>query len=190
MCVSTTSVGKASTLGSASPRSVSSRRKCFIDTVSPTRSNVRSNTVCARRSGVRPWLVAMLKRQDSMPRLQRLKTKLRSSDVLAVTNRPSGVVQRAPAWRGSSSKPRSTRAMPLASVLPFHSGWPRQSLMATRAPATGRPRSSVVTHTRLLLRPRLKCTPRLVTSAPVRAYIGALAASSASPRMRDSTSTT
>ena len=82
------------------------------------------------------------------------------------------------------------RAMPAASVLPFHSGLPMQSFTATRAPATGRPRSSVVTQTRLDERPRLKCTPRLVTSAPVRAYIGALRASKDVPRMRDETSTT
>ena len=82
------------------------------------------------------------------------------------------------------------RAMPWASVLPLHIGLPRQSFTATRAPATARPRSSVVTHTRLELRPRLKCTPRFVTSAPLRTYIGARAASSAWPSTRDSTSTT
>ncbi len=80
--------------------------------------------------------------------------------------------------------------MPAPSVRPFHSGRPRQSLTATAAFATGRPRSSVVTHTRLDVRPRLKCTPRLVTSAAVRTYIGPAFSSSALPRMRDSTSTT
>ena len=82
------------------------------------------------------------------------------------------------------------RAMPSAPVSPLHRGWPRQSFTTTRAPATGRARSSVVTHARLLLRPRLKCTAIGVTSAPVRTYIGARDASNAAPRMRDSISTT
>ena len=89
-----------------------------------------------------------------------------------------------------SSRPRGMRASPCASVRPDHSVTPRQSLTATSAPATGCARSSVVTQTRLSLRPRLKCTPIGVTSTPVRTYIGASRSSSARPSTRDDTSTT
>ena len=188
--VISTSVGRPAASGRARPRSVSSRTKCFIDKVSPARSSVRSNTVCARRSAAVPRAVGTSKRQGSMPRIQRLKTKETSPPARAVTNRPSSVRQAAPLSLASSPNPRSMRAMPAASVLPLHSGWPRQSLIATFAPATGRPRASVVTHTRLDERPRLKCTAMPVTSAPVRAYMGARLASSDWPRMRDSISTT
>ncbi len=82
------------------------------------------------------------------------------------------------------------RARPAPSVRPLQSTVPRQSFTATCASATGRPRSSVVTHTRLDVRPRLKCTPRLVTSAAVRTYIDPAFSSSALPSTRDSTSTT
>ena len=60
----------------------------------------------------------------------------------------------------------------------------------TAAPATGLARSSVVTQTSEFSRPRLKCTPRLVTSTPVRTYIGAVLPSNAAPSRADSTSTT
>ena len=89
-----------------------------MDTVSPTRSNVRSNTVWARRSLWVPCALLILKRQGSMPRFQRLKTKLRSPLLRAVTKRPSVLGQ---VLSLGSSKPRSTRAMPCASVVPFHS---------------------------------------------------------------------
>ena len=190
--VSTTSVGSVSTAGRAKPLASWSRTKCFMDTVSPTRSSVRSSTVWARRVVAMPECVLMLKRQASMPRLQRLKTKPTS----ALAPSPARALTIKPSYCGhllspsSSSKPRSMRAMPSAPVLPFHSGLPWQLFTATRAPATGRPLSRVVTQTRLDVRPRLKCTPRLVTSTPVRANMGALDSSSAWPRMRDSTSTT
>ena len=51
------------------------RTKCFIDTVSPARNSVRSKTVCARTSGSLPRPVGTLKRHDSMPFCQLLKTK-------------------------------------------------------------------------------------------------------------------
>ena len=65
--------------GMPKPREVSLRSRCFIDTVSPARSSVRSNTVWARWSGAGSWLVGTLKRQGSMPRCQSLQVKARSS---------------------------------------------------------------------------------------------------------------
>ncbi len=68
--------GSVSGAGSARPVATSSRTKCFIDTVSPTRSSVRSNTVWATRPGSAPPsagdAVGRLKRQDSMPLAQSL----------------------------------------------------------------------------------------------------------------------
>ena len=84
----------------------------------------------------------------------------------------------------------ATLAMPFASVLPAHRRRPRQSFTATSAPATGAPRSSEVTHTSAFSRPIFTCTPRLVASTAVRTNIGAFLSSSASPRRRDSISTT
>ena len=56
--------------GRPKPARVSVRIRCFIDTVSPARSSVRSNTVWARTSGCTAMLVGTLKRQGSMPRCQ------------------------------------------------------------------------------------------------------------------------
>ena len=55
-------------LGRPKPALVSLRRMCFIDTVSPARSRVRSNTEWARTLGRSSRLVGTLKRQGSMPR--------------------------------------------------------------------------------------------------------------------------
>ena len=65
--------------GRPKPVAVSVRSRCFIDTVSPARSRVRSNTVWARRSGCGSLLVGTLKRQGSMPRCQDDQVKARSS---------------------------------------------------------------------------------------------------------------
>ena len=43
--------GFSAAVGAARPAEVSKRRKCFIETVSPARNRVRSNTVAARRPG-------------------------------------------------------------------------------------------------------------------------------------------
>ena len=193
-------VGRRSAGNRARPCAVSVRTRCFIDTVSPVRSSVRSITVWARRPGAGDWSVGRLKRQDSIPFCQLLKTKAWSAGDLApvapaatraVTNKPGSAVQR---WLPRPAPPSSSacgmRACPLASVLPRHSGWPRQSCTMTCALATGRPRSSVVTQARLLSRPCLKCRPRLVTSTPVRTYIGCGLSSSDWPSRRDSISTT
>ena len=51
-----------------------------------------------------------------------------------------------------------TRAMPCASVSPRQRTAPVQSWMVTRAPPTGRPRSSAVTQTSAFSAPHLKCT--------------------------------
>ena len=66
---------------------------------------------------------------------------------------------------------RKKVVLPPASLAPFHSGWPRQSLTVTSARATGRARSSVVTHTSAFSRPIFTCTPRLVASTPVRSSV-------------------
>jgi hypothetical protein len=55
------------------------RSRCFIDTVSPARSSVRSKIVWARSSGMALRLVGTLKRQGSMPLCQSLQVKARSS---------------------------------------------------------------------------------------------------------------
>ena len=188
-------VGRAVRGGSASPVLVCRRTKCFIDTVSPARSSVRSKTVCTRASGSggaqAGGLAGTAKRQGSIPRIQPLKTKAMStrpwaSRWRAVTKRPSSPPHEA----ARADRAPSTRARPWASVRPCHSRVPAQSCTATSAPATGRARSSVVTQTALPSRPCLKCTPRLVTSTPVRTYIGAACASSACPSRRDSISIT
>jgi len=60
-------VGSSPLFHGARPFRVSARRKCFIDTVSPALSSVRSNTVCATESRCGLRLVGWLKRQGSMP---------------------------------------------------------------------------------------------------------------------------
>ena len=77
-CTIFTRVGSRSGGTLASWPIVSMRTKCFIDTVSPARNKVRSNTVEARRSGSAPRPVGTLKRQASMPFCQVLKTKATS----------------------------------------------------------------------------------------------------------------
>ena len=70
------------TLGSAKPgppAPVWARSRCFIDTVSPARSRVRSNTVWATRSGRASRLVGTLKRQASMPFCQLDQVKAMSA---------------------------------------------------------------------------------------------------------------
>ncbi len=84
-CTIFTRVGRRSAGKAASPREVSTRMKCFIDTVSPARNSVRSNTVEARRSGSAPRPVGTLKRHGSMPFCQLLKTKATSPSRCAVT---------------------------------------------------------------------------------------------------------
>jgi hypothetical protein len=74
-------------VGKAKPWRVSARSTCFIDTVSPARSSVRSKMVWARSSGRASVLVGTLKRQGSMPRCQSLQVK-------AMSSTPS-----APVWR-------------------------------------------------------------------------------------------
>ena len=184
-------VGSAAGAGFARPAEVSRRKKCFIETVSPARNSVRSNTVAARASGSPPAPVGWLKRHDSMPFCQLLKTndvsgRPLASGLRAVTNKPLSAMQRT----GFGFNARAMRASPCASVAPDHSGWPLQSFTVTCAPSTGLPRSSVVTQTTLFSRPSLKCTPRLVTSTPLRTNIGARLSSSDWPRRSDSISTT
>ncbi len=183
--------GSASGAAAARPAEVSTRTKCFIDTVSPARSSERSSTLCTRSSGCGPLEVGWLKRQGSMPFCQLPNTKAMSATPLAsvwcaVTNRPSSAGQPS----NCSSKACAARARPFASVRPFHNGSPWQSWMTTSAPSTGLPRSSEVTHTSAFSRPCLRCTPRLVTSTPVRTNIGDFLSSSDSPRRSDSISTT
>ncbi len=73
-------------------------------------------------------------------------------------------------WPSSGSSAK--RATPIESVPADASCLPLQSLTTTRAPVTGSPRSSVVTHAIEPSRPRLKCTARFVTSAAAATYIG------------------
>ncbi len=68
-----------STAGRPRPWAVWARSRCFIDTVSPARSSVRSNTVWARSSACASLEVGRLKRQASMPRFQSLQAKVMSS---------------------------------------------------------------------------------------------------------------
>jgi hypothetical protein len=162
-------------LGKPKPAWVSVRIRCFIDTVSPARSRLRSSTVWARRSGVGCWLVGTLKRQGSMPRCQSLQVKAMSATpwlgARALTNQAC--------WKSPSQSPSRAqlgglagtslkRARPCASVVAWATGLPWQSLTCTAAPATGRPLSSVVTQARAFSRPSLKCTARLVTSTALR----------------------
>ncbi len=128
-------VGQRCRRRAAPGRARSRRARSASSTPSRRRAAACGRTPCGRggRASVPP-AVGRLKRQGSMPRFQWLKTKDRSSPSRAVTKWPSRLRQRSPK---SSSKPRSMRAMPCASVLPLHSGRPRQSLTATRAPATG-----------------------------------------------------
>ena len=69
--------------GRPKPLRVSLRTKCFMLTVSPARSSVRSITVWATWLGWAALLVGTLKRQASMPRVQSLKVKANSSTPLA-----------------------------------------------------------------------------------------------------------
>ncbi len=55
--------------------------KCFIDTVSPARSSVRSKTVCARTVRALSVSVGTLKRHDSIPRFQPELTNAMSGPV-------------------------------------------------------------------------------------------------------------
>ena len=192
-CTIFTRAGRSAVGTAARPPLVSSRAKCFIETVSPARSRLRSNTVWARNSACGPLAVATLKRQGSMPFCQFENTKLTSG---LPRQGPSGTT-----WRALTKKPGSPghspmsgssgwriAARPRSSVRPLHRRLPWQSCTATSAPATGLARSSVVTQARLFSRPSLKCTPRLVTSTPLRTYIGAGRSSRASPSRRDSIS--
>ena len=77
-CTSLTVVGSLAGGTAARPVPISARMKCFIDTVSPARRSVRSNTVAARRSGSAPRPVGTLKRHGSIPFCQLLKTKATS----------------------------------------------------------------------------------------------------------------
>ena len=136
MCVMMTFSGRVSVLARAKPCALASRTKCFIDTVSPARSKLRSNTVWAKRSGPLLLAVGRLKRQASMPLFQPLKTKLRSSPALTVVLSAMGPVLTAVLALGAravtkspavlmqllllSSNARSMRTVPLAPVLPFH----------------------------------------------------------------------
>ncbi|MNQ93586.1 hypothetical protein D3C85_1090620 [compost metagenome] len=65
--------------GSAKPCAVSLRSRCFIDTVSPRRSSVRSKMVCARTVCFGLMSVGTLKRHVSMPRFQFDITKAMSA---------------------------------------------------------------------------------------------------------------
>ncbi len=65
--------------GKAKPFAVSVRITCFIDTVSPARSKVRSKMVWARTSGTALVSVGTLKRQLSMPWFQSDITKAMSA---------------------------------------------------------------------------------------------------------------
>ena len=110
-------VGSSSGFALARPVEVSKRTKCFIDTVSPARNSVRSNTVAARTSGSMPRPVGTLKRHASMPFCQLLNTKAVSvtpfaSALRAVTNRPLSATQ----VSKRVSKACAARAMPCASV--------------------------------------------------------------------------
>jgi hypothetical protein len=84
-CTIFTRVGSRSAARGASPREISARMKCFIDTVSPARSKVRSKTVETRISATGSRLVGTLKRHDSMPFCQLLKTKATSPALRAET---------------------------------------------------------------------------------------------------------
>ena len=68
--------------GRPKPLAVSVRSRCFIDTVSPARTSVRSSTVWARSSGWASLLVGTLKRHGSMPRCQSLQVNAMSAAVL------------------------------------------------------------------------------------------------------------
>jgi hypothetical protein len=189
--------------GMPKPREVSRRSRCFIDTVSPARSKVRSITVWARWSGAGSWLVGTLKRQGSMPRCQWLQVKARSSTRAALPG--AGMLARAltkyaGGWSsppmqagGCGDRPLSS-ATPWALVVPRASGLPLQSDTCTAAPATGWPLSSVVTQASAFSRPSLKCTPRLVTRAEVRTTIVRgvpwRSSSSAAPSIGEAISTT
>ena len=134
--------------------------------------------------GLGPLAHRCAKRQGSMPFCQLLNTKAMSSLARAVTKKPgigrhSHLPRPAPAPPGDAV--RIGLACPQAPAAAVVHGHP--------APATGAPRSSEVTHTSAFSRPIFTCTPRLVASTAVRTNIGALS-SSASPRRRDSISTT
>ena len=163
-CTIFTCSGNSFLLASRSPAEVSKRRKCFMATVSPARSKLRSNTLCARAESSRAEAVGRLKRHGSMPFCQSLKTKAVSTLPWASALR--ALTKNSPADSASPSASRAqlpggssrlgTRASPWASVRPSHRRAPLQSLMATSAPSTGLALSSVVTQTSAFSRPVLK----------------------------------
>ena len=77
--VITTCVGNWSLPGIPRPPMVWARIRCFIDTVSPARSRLRSSTVWATISCCGLESVSKLKRQLSMPRCQSLQTNAMSA---------------------------------------------------------------------------------------------------------------
>ena len=121
--------GNCPAFGNARQRAVSTRRKCFIDTVSPARNSGRSNTVLARTVGCGVVSVGTGKRHGSIPWFQPERTKDTSSRpcasfLRAVTNSPYSPPS---GQRPASSSGWSMRATPCASVLPCHNSSRRQS---------------------------------------------------------------
>ena len=173
-------------------------------TVSPARKRARSKIVCATARRV-----PALRRQLEAPRLDAVaaRTSGRSScrrSVCGDDEQAAVEIGRAP-WRRSSRDSRDRRsprtgrrrsqrgacsasgrpvkrARPCASVTPVPSTVPWQSCTATCAPATGLASSSVVTQTSAFSRAHLKCTERLVTSAPAGRTSARRSPSSAAPR--------
>jgi mevalonate pyrophosphate decarboxylase len=68
----------------AKPAAVWRRRKCFMCSVSPARSRVRSNTVAAMRLSSKRPPVGRLKRQFSMPSCQSDRVKVKSPPLCAL----------------------------------------------------------------------------------------------------------
>ena len=176
VCVSTSVSGNLG--GRPKPALVCVRRMCFIDTVSPARSSVRSKIVWAMASGSGCRLVGTLKRHGSMPRCQSLHVKARSSTPFSSFARaltkyapppysPSSLSEQV----GASGETPLSVAMPFASVVPLATSLPSQPDTRTVAPATTLPLSRLVTQAMAFSRPSLKCTARLVASALVRTYI-------------------
>ena len=147
------------------------RAKCFMCTVSPARTKVRSKTVETRFGAVYE-AVGRLKRHGEIPWLQSDIAKLWSSPRRAVTKkaRRQGRHSGSEPVRGRVWFMRTTPSFP---VLPSKYTLPSQSETATSAPATGWPRSRLVTQTSEDSRPSLRCTPKLVTSTADWAWNGA-----------------
>ena len=160
--VSVSLSGNAFAAGTANPLPVRVRTKCFIASVSPARSRLRSSTLCAM-SGAQVSADGSAKRQDSMPSFHEVSVKVRSRSTRADTNQPPGQ------FLHDGAVPRlfAMRARPCVSDAPVQTGLPSQVLTVTCAPATGSPVSSAVTHTSEDSRPILACATRLVTSAAV-----------------------